>query len=222
MEAPDARLEASPPDPQEVKGLSIDDVEAATAIHEHLGEACVGNDGINNKRVDPWIGDVVGMVITVESDGHLGPVKEVRDHRLHRENLSLELARREAGQGPSVDHEAVMDFGEPPILVVALGIFLLVVLFNAYALKVPTEHVAVFKVVVCGPLVVGTRFFEHFVKNAPAGGSLRFLAFGSSDKLIGRERVTIPVQCSPRLGELMVLIGRVPGREEDHVVAVAK
>jgi hypothetical protein len=30
------------------------------------------------------------------------------------------------------------------------------------------------------------------------------------------------MQRSPRLGELVVTVGRVPGREEDHVVAVAK
>jgi hypothetical protein len=36
MEAPDTGLEARPLDPQEVEGLSIDDVNAATAIHEHL------------------------------------------------------------------------------------------------------------------------------------------------------------------------------------------
>jgi hypothetical protein len=35
-------------------------------------------------------------------------------------------------------------------------------------------------------------------------------------------RAMIPAQGSPRLGELMVPVGRVPGREEDHVVAVAK
>jgi hypothetical protein len=29
-------------------------------------------------------------------------------------------------------------------------------------------------------------------------------------------------QRSPRLGELMVTVGWVPGREEDHVIAVAK
>jgi hypothetical protein len=52
-------LEVCPRDPQEVEGLGIDDVEAAAAIHEHLGEACVGNNGIDNKRVDPRIGDVV-------------------------------------------------------------------------------------------------------------------------------------------------------------------
>jgi hypothetical protein len=35
-------------------------------------------------------------------------------------------------------------------------------------------------------------------------------------------RATIPEQRSPRLGELVVIVGRVPGREEDHVIAVAK
>jgi hypothetical protein len=35
-------------------------------------------------------------------------------------------------------------------------------------------------------------------------------------------RATVPVQRSPRLGELMVAVGWVSGREEDHVVAVAK
>jgi hypothetical protein len=35
-------------------------------------------------------------------------------------------------------------------------------------------------------------------------------------------RATVPVQCSPRLGELMVAVGWVSGREEDHVIDIAK
>jgi hypothetical protein len=35
-------------------------------------------------------------------------------------------------------------------------------------------------------------------------------------------RATVPAQCSPRLGELMVAVGWVSGREEDHVIAIAK
>jgi hypothetical protein len=46
--------------------------------------------------------------------------------------------------------------------------------------------VAVLEVVVHGPFVVGTRFFKHFVKNAPAGGSSRFLAIRSGDKVVRR------------------------------------
>jgi hypothetical protein len=71
MEAPDAGLKARSLDPQKIEGLGIDDVEAASAVHEHLGEACVGDDRINNKWVDSRTRDMVGMIITVESDGHL-------------------------------------------------------------------------------------------------------------------------------------------------------
>jgi Flp pilus assembly protein TadB len=46
--------------------------------------------------------------------------------------------------------------------------------------------VAVLEVVVRGSLVVGTRFFEHFVKNAPTGGSSRLLAVSGSDKVVSR------------------------------------
>jgi hypothetical protein len=35
-------------------------------------------------------------------------------------------------------------------------------------------------------------------------------------------RATVPAQRSPRLRELMVANGWVPGWEEDHVIAVAK
>jgi hypothetical protein len=115
------------------------------------------------------------VIIMVESDGNLRPVKEVGGRRLHGEDLSpfsLALARRETCRGPSIDHEAVVDLGEPLILVVTLGIFLLVILLDAYALKVPTKHVAVFEVVVRGSLVVGTRLLEHFVKDSPTRGGL--------------------------------------------------
>jgi hypothetical protein len=79
-----------------------------------------------------------------------------------------------------------MDLGEPLILIISLGIFLLVMFLDAYAFKVSSEHVAVLEVVVRGPFVVGTRLFEHFVKNAPAGGPSMLLTINSSNKVIGR------------------------------------
>jgi hypothetical protein len=78
-----------------------------------------------------------------------------------------------------------MDLREPLIFVISLGIFLLVVFLYAYAFKISSEHVAVLEVVICGPFVVGTWLFEHFVKNAPTGGPSRFLAISSSNKVIG-------------------------------------
>jgi hypothetical protein len=91
MEAPDTGSEVHPCDSYKVKGLGINDVKTTTSVHEHLGEACVGDDGIDNEWVDPRIGDVVWVVITVESDGHLGLVKEERGCELHGEDLSTLL-----------------------------------------------------------------------------------------------------------------------------------
>jgi hypothetical protein len=71
MEAPDTGSEVCPCDSQKVEGLGINDVETDATIHEHLGEACVGDNRIDDEWVDSRIGDVVWVVITVESDGHL-------------------------------------------------------------------------------------------------------------------------------------------------------
>jgi hypothetical protein len=79
-----------------------------------------------------------------------------------------------------------MDLREPLFLVVSLGIFLLVILLDAYGFKISSEHVVVLEVVVHGPLVVGTWLFEYFVENTPVGGPSRFLAISSSNKVIGR------------------------------------
>jgi hypothetical protein len=81
-----------------------------------------------------------------------------------------------------------VDLGKPLVLVVVLflGILLLVIFLDAQAFEVFLEHVAVLEVVVCGPLMVGTRFLEHLVKDAPTGGALRLLAISSSDKVVCR------------------------------------
>jgi hypothetical protein len=43
-------------DLQEPEGLGVDDVEAAASVHEDLGKPDVADDGIDNKRVLPWLG----------------------------------------------------------------------------------------------------------------------------------------------------------------------
>jgi flagellar biogenesis protein FliO len=79
-----------------------------------------------------------------------------------------------------------VDLGEPLVLVVSLGIVLLIIFLDAYAFKIFSEHMTVLEVVVCGPFMVGTWLFKHFVENAPAGGASRFLVISSSNKVIGR------------------------------------
>jgi hypothetical protein len=120
------------------------------------------------------------MIITVERDGHFRLVKEEGSHELNREDLSMllfVLARGKTHRGFPIYHKAVMDLKKPLILVLILllGVLLLVIFLDAQAFKVLSEHVAVLKVVVCGPLVVGTRFLENFIKNAPVEGPRGFL-----------------------------------------------
>jgi hypothetical protein len=42
-----------PADTYQIVRVSIEDVEPTVAIHEHLGKACIGDDGVDDKRVLP-------------------------------------------------------------------------------------------------------------------------------------------------------------------------
>ena len=46
--------------PHELQGVGVQDVEATASVHEHLGEASVADDGVDNKRVPSLVWDVVG------------------------------------------------------------------------------------------------------------------------------------------------------------------
>jgi hypothetical protein len=61
-------------DPQEPKGLGVDDVEAAASVHEDLGEPDVADDGVDNERVFPQARHTAGVIALVEGDGLIGPV----------------------------------------------------------------------------------------------------------------------------------------------------
>lgn len=67
-------LNLGPTYPHEIQGVSIDDVEATSPIHEHLGETGVADDGVDNERVFLRIWDVIRVVIPVEGDDAVGSV----------------------------------------------------------------------------------------------------------------------------------------------------
>jgi hypothetical protein len=96
----------------------------------------MGNDGIDDERVDSRVRDMVQMAITVEGDSRFRPVEEEEGRQLYGEDLStlsLALARRETRRGSPVNYEAVMDLGKPLVFVVIflLGVLFLVVLLDA-------------------------------------------------------------------------------------------
>jgi hypothetical protein len=60
--------------PHEVQGVSIDDVEVASSIHEYLGEMSVVDDGVDDEWVLLRVRDVIRVVVPVEGDGAIGSV----------------------------------------------------------------------------------------------------------------------------------------------------
>ena len=52
--------------PHELQGVGVHDVEAAASIHEHLGEAGVADDGVDNKWIPYRVRDIVGVVLAAK------------------------------------------------------------------------------------------------------------------------------------------------------------
>ena len=60
--------ELRPGDMHGIEGVDVEDVEVATSVHQHLGEALLVDDGVNDERVETWSGDVGRMVPLIKSD----------------------------------------------------------------------------------------------------------------------------------------------------------
>jgi hypothetical protein len=88
---------------------------------------------------------------------------------------------------PTVDHEEVVDLGEPLFLV----ILLLVVVGGSTTFRrwpgpveVAPQHDALFKGVLDGTLMIGARLLEHLVEQVGASGRLpRVPVLGGGDKV---------------------------------------
>ena len=75
METASVGLELCSLDAEEVEGLEVDDVEAATSVHQHHRELGVDNDRVDDERVDTGSDNLVGVIIAVEGDGGARPVE---------------------------------------------------------------------------------------------------------------------------------------------------
>jgi hypothetical protein len=147
VERSSASLDLGLIDPQKTQSLGVDDVEAATAVHEDFGEPGVANDGVDDQRVLSEAQNVAGVVALVEGDGLVGPVQVDRRRHLDREDLPtllLPLPCREVRRWPTEDHEAIVDLREllTPAVAFATGIlFLAVVCQGALPVEVAPKHV---------------------------------------------------------------------------------
>ena len=76
MEGRAHRAEFRLGDAHGVKGVDVEDVESAASVLQHLGEALLVDDGVNNERVASRSSDVGGMVPLIEGDWRFRPAKE--------------------------------------------------------------------------------------------------------------------------------------------------
>ena len=63
-----ARAELRLGDAHGVEGVDIENVEAAASVHQHLGEALLVGDGVNDERVVTWSDNLGRMVSLIKSD----------------------------------------------------------------------------------------------------------------------------------------------------------
>jgi len=85
----------------------------------------LGDDGIDDQRIASGVGDPIRVILSVERDCVLGPLKVRGRGRADCANLlefALPLTRSEASRTSPKDQEAVLDLGEAfPLRVVVLG-----------------------------------------------------------------------------------------------------
>jgi translation initiation factor IF-1 len=95
--------------------VRVEDVEAAASVHQHLGEACIAVDWVDDQRVLARVGDAVRMILAAEGDGVLRLVEEGGRSLLCGEDLvllPLALAVGHIHGRPPEDEEDVFHRGE--------------------------------------------------------------------------------------------------------------
>jgi hypothetical protein len=104
-----------PRDVHGIEGLNIQNFEAAGPVHQHLGQALVANDGVDNERVAPRSGNTGRVAATIEGDWSARPTEELGDGALGGTNLlelDLVLTLGVAILRTSEDHETTVQLRE--------------------------------------------------------------------------------------------------------------
>ena len=82
MEGRAHQVEFRSGDAHGVEGVDVEDVEATASIYQHLGEARLADNGVDDERVASRSRDVGRMVPLIEGDRRFRPAEEGGDGRL--------------------------------------------------------------------------------------------------------------------------------------------
>jgi hypothetical protein len=165
------RPELGPVDTYQIERVGIEDVEPAAAVHEHLGKARIGDDGVNDKQVLPQVWNSSRMIVTIKGDGGVGPVEVGRHHKLDSiDLLALQLMTSLSviSCRPTEDHEAVVDDREPVALAVAFVVLGLLpyVSLSWYASEEALHHVTLLESMLDYTLMVRAWLIKHLIKES--------------------------------------------------------
>ena len=160
-------------DPHGFQGVDVEDVEAAAPVHQHLGQAHVADDGVDDERVAPKSRDAGRMVILIENDGRGRPLQLSGNRTrgstyLAKSHLLLSpgafvLQAADDDQAPV--HVQECSFRQLLLVLVDVGLFVTAV---AIGLGCPSEealhHITIFKLVVQRVAMVGAWLLQELVE----------------------------------------------------------
>ena len=110
-----------------VEGVNVENVEATASVHQHLGEALLVDDGVDDEWVVTRSGDMGRMVSLIKTDRGVRLAKERGDGRLGGACLSIEylvLALGVDSVGSPKDHETFLGGREAIIILARYSSFL--------------------------------------------------------------------------------------------------
>jgi hypothetical protein len=97
--------------------VRVEDVEATVSVHQHLGEARIADDWVDDQRVLARVGDAVRMILAAEGDDVLRLVEEGGRSLLRSEDLvplPLALAVGHIHGRPQKMRKTFSTAGKPP------------------------------------------------------------------------------------------------------------
>lgn len=173
MEWPSCQSDARQHQPHGIVGFGVEDVQAASAIHEDLGQACLANDGVDDETEPARLWNVVGVVGSVDGDCRLRPPEVGWDSFTRRgggvnlPSYQLVPTLRLVSRRPPKDHETSLQPWEN-VLLISLAVLAPFALGGRcnFALQVPLHEVIVLVEVLDRGTMVRAWSLHHLIEVA--------------------------------------------------------
>jgi hypothetical protein len=89
MEGPPSLSKAVLAEAHVIERGGVENVDYASPIHQNLRQSLQSDDGVHDERISPGLGDMLGMIETVEGNSVVRSVKERQDCLPNMEYFTL-------------------------------------------------------------------------------------------------------------------------------------